>query len=371
MAKINNISKDKPTQLELNQLLKTNIFSNLNCHNVGRITAFDPATQLCTVELLQIKQFNARTITPVPITNVPLIILGTKNANITFPDPVGTICLLIFMDRNIDSFMETEESYMPATNRMHDFTDCIALCTFKTLVNPIKNYDEKAISLLNTGLIDEIENNTSLKLYPNLIEMLTSGKVKIANTTQSLAKLMQDFLSACASLTVDTNTGFVTSASIENFTNLKTYFNELLSDVGYSDITGGGGGNDNISFLTTSITELQNTVLNIQNSLTTSLTNKIGVPNYQAGVVKTPNVINYADQNGWVHVVVIVNAKNWGGWIGRRGYSDTDSTEGGWDNWIYYFTGNGTNYGTTYMMPIVKGTYYKLTAGSVTFYPAE
>lgn len=241
MAKISNLSKDKPTAFDVNNMLKNNIFSTLNCHNIGRITEFDPDTQLCTVELLQIKQYNARTFKPVPITNVPLIILGTKNANITFPDPVGTICLLIFMDRNIDSFMETEESYTPSTTRMHDFTDCIALCTFKTLVNPVKNYDENAISMVNTDIVNEVETSTSLKVYPNLIELLTSGHIKVANDTQSLAKLMQDFLSACAAVAIDVNTGTLTSESIQNFTNLKGYFAELLSDTGYTGVSGGGG----------------------------------------------------------------------------------------------------------------------------------
>lgn len=278
MAKISNLSKDKPTQFDINHMLKNNIFSTLNCHNIGRILEFDPKTQTCTVEMLQVKQYNAKTFKPAPITNVPLIILGTKNANITFPDPVGTICVLIFMDRNMDSFMETEESYVPSTTRMHDFTDCIALCTFKTLANPITNYDDDAISLVNTGLADEVENTTSLKVYPNLMEVLTNGKVKIANDTQSLAKLMQDFLSACAAMAIDVNTGTLTTESIQNFTNLKTYFAELLSDTGYTGISGGGGSvntSDTSAWTTlissmqetnTTLTDLQKSVNSIKNA---------------------------------------------------------------------------------------------------------
>lgn len=220
MAVINKISKAKPTQLEINQLLKTNIFSNLNCHNIGRILEFDPTTQLCTVELMQIKQFGDQAYTPAPITQVPLIILGAGNAHITMPNPVGTTCLLLFLDRNIDNFMETGEQYMPDTARMHDFTDCVALTTFKTLVNPIQDYDEQAISLLN--------EDTSLKVYPDSVEVQTTGKIKLANTTQNLASLMQSFLSVCENITVDTNTGALSSASKQAFASLKTQFEELL-----------------------------------------------------------------------------------------------------------------------------------------------
>lgn len=229
MAKISNLSKDNPTQFDINHMLKNNIFSTLNCHNIGRILEFNSVTQTCTVEVLQIKQYNAKIFKPVPITNVPLIILGTKNAGITFPNPVGTICVLIFMDRNIDNFMETEESYVPSTTRMHDFTDCIALCTFRTLVNPITDYDEDAISLVNKEIINEVENITSLKIYPNLFEVATSGKVKISNNTQNLATLIQNFLTACEGIAVDTQTGLLTASSKQSFTDLKNQFNELFT----------------------------------------------------------------------------------------------------------------------------------------------
>lgn len=228
MAIINQISKAKPTQLEINQLLKTNIFSNLNCHNIGRILEFDPTTQLCTIELMQIKQFGDQAYTPAPITQVPLIMLGAGNAHITMPNPVGTTCLLLFLDRNMDNFMETGEQYMPDTARMHDFTDCVALTTFKTLVDPIQDYDEQAISLLNEDIIDEVNHATSLKVYPDSVEVQTTGKIKLANTTQNLATLMQGFLSACENITVDTNTGALSPASKQAFANLKTQFEELL-----------------------------------------------------------------------------------------------------------------------------------------------
>ena len=111
MAKIQEIQKSQIGFNGTMNLAQNAIMSRLNCHNVGRIVEFDPATQLCTVEMLQIKQFNNQLITPAPLTEVPLVILGAGGANITMPDPVGTICLLLFMDRNIDAFIETGERY--------------------------------------------------------------------------------------------------------------------------------------------------------------------------------------------------------------------------------------------------------------------
>lgn len=241
MAKIGQISKGTVDDLELRQLLQNKILSNVNCHNIGKITAFDKDTQLCTVELLQIKQYNTKSYIPAPITNVPLVILGGGGGNITLPNPVGTICLLIFMDRDMDNFIETGELYAPDTPRMHDFTDCIALSSFKTLVNPISDYDLNAVSLLNTATDNGYTNSSSLKVYSNLIELITSGKVRIANSKQNLAGLMQSFLTACENIVVDTETGLLTASSKQAFTDLKTSFSELLSATGYTDPTEGGG----------------------------------------------------------------------------------------------------------------------------------
>ena len=142
MATLRRIAKSEVDTNYIQELSQDTIMARLNCHNIGRILEFDKETQTCSIELMQIKQFGERLLTPAPITDVPLIVLGTDSAHITMPNPTGTICLLLFMDRNIDTFLETGEQYVPETGRMHDFTDCIALATFKTLVNPIQNYEE-------------------------------------------------------------------------------------------------------------------------------------------------------------------------------------------------------------------------------------
>jgi len=266
--------------------LKTHIAANLNCHNIGRIIEFDKNTQTCTVELMQIKKFNERLYTPAPITQVPLIIYGAQNGHITLPNPVGTIALLFFNDRNMDNFMLTGEQYVPDTTRMHDFTDCVAITTFKTLANPLQDYDERAISIFNEEVINEIKYNSYAKIYGNSIEInsadeeensshisitpvsiseittdktetaknitfnasdvisvnssnyentstlggkiTVNSRIGISNTAQNLALLIQAFITACENIAVKTDTGLLTDASKAQFTNLKAQFSALL-----------------------------------------------------------------------------------------------------------------------------------------------
>ncbi len=240
----NQIPKEQATLLQSLTFLKNNVMANLNCHNIGRILEFDPSTQTCTVELMAIKQYNEQLIVPAPITEVPLIMLGAGGGHITMPNPVGTICLLLFLDRNMDSFMLTGEQHLPDTSRMHDFTDCVALTTFRTLANPIENYDERAISIFNEEVINELKTNSYIKVYGNSIQLKVSiegeepsganmtldDKVSISNTSQSLAPLIQAFITACENITTvpDESGGGLTASSKQAFSDLKAKFEELL-----------------------------------------------------------------------------------------------------------------------------------------------
>lgn len=237
MAKIR--GKEK-TQVDFNnvmELAQDAIMSRLNVHNIGRIIEFDKNTQTCTVELMILKQFNERIIEPAPLTDVPLIILGAGGGHITLPNPVGTVCMLMFLDRNMDNFMETGEAYAPETSRMHDFTDCVALTTFKSAVNPVENYDDEAITIFNEGLIEAVQKISYIKVYPNNIQIAVtdganialSDKVTINNSAQNLGTLIQSLITAIEGLTINTVSGTVMQTSIDTLEAIAEDFKELIN----------------------------------------------------------------------------------------------------------------------------------------------
>lgn len=263
-----NIHNDNINLLELTNTIKDKVMSDINCHNVGRITSFDSTTQTATVELMQIKQFGGVNYIPTVITDVPLIVYGGGTGYVTLPNPVGTLALLFFMDRNIDNLLETGQQYIPNTTRMHNFTDCIAITTFSTLNKPLEDYDALAVSILNEIIVDSITHKAYSKVYGNAIEQkvwltdseqnITSsttqltatthnvecaqtinlqvdngGTIQITdllqfkNATYSLATLIMAFLTACEGITTVTG-GALTPASLQAFTDLKTQFGGLL-----------------------------------------------------------------------------------------------------------------------------------------------
>lgn len=237
MAKIKTVKKYNITRNELLALSQEATMSRLNCHNIGKIVDFDANTQTCTIELMQLKQFADEVIIPAPLTEVPLIIYGCGDASITLPNPVGATCLVLFLDRNIDAFLQTGEYYVPDTARMHDFTDCVALTSFRTLVNPIENYDENSISINYQQLVSDILYFATIKNFGGSINLkvateTTSAEINIAdrirvqNTAQNLLLVITALIEAIKSLTI-TN-GVVSQASKDALDQIITQFGELL-----------------------------------------------------------------------------------------------------------------------------------------------
>lgn len=230
------------TQADFNDAInsvKNNIFSNLICHNIGKILTYYPDTQTADIELMQVKEYNGVQYPNAVISQVPLIIYGTANAQITLPDMTGTICLLLTLDRNIDAFMETGTSYLPPTGRMHNITDSIAITTFSTLNNPIQDYDNEAISIIHKKIIEEIAYTSIIKNYANYILLQrTNGTntstikiddlITIQNTSQNLGTLIKSLITTIKALTITNNA--VSTASKNALDTVATNFAALLKE---------------------------------------------------------------------------------------------------------------------------------------------
>lgn len=214
--------------------------SKINCHNIGKILKFDKDTQTCTVQPMQLKTFRGTTYSPAPITDVPLIFYGLNgDCHITLPNPEGSICLLFFMDRNIDNFLETGEMYEPDNTRLHDFSDCIAITTFSTLNNPIENYDDTSISIFYSKLVEEVLYKAVIKNYANSIQLRVwasgvnsqiniSNKINIQNNSRNLATLIDELITTIKGLQINTNNGKVTQGSQDALDAIADKFKELL-----------------------------------------------------------------------------------------------------------------------------------------------
>jgi hypothetical protein len=161
----------------------------LNCHAIGQIQDFNSAKQTCTVTLNYQREFVSRnndgtySAKPVPyptLINVPIVILSGGNANLTFPIKHGDDCLILFNDRDLDTWLTSATVQPPNTPRLHSLSDGIALVGLKHYKKSIAGYDTDKVVLKNGDT------------YVGISET----HLKIANNLTSLKDILDDLISA-------------------------------------------------------------------------------------------------------------------------------------------------------------------------------
>lgn len=111
--------------------LKSEIFSTFNCVQIAKVEKVTPGEQ--TIEAsIQIKRLASDgTSTAYPIlVDVPYMVLQGGGAYIDMPIKAGDYCLILFNDRNIDSWWSTANVADPPTKRKHSLSDGFAIVGF-------------------------------------------------------------------------------------------------------------------------------------------------------------------------------------------------------------------------------------------------
>jgi len=121
----------------------------------ARVLSFDAATQTASVQTGIKRLFidNAgenETIRPenLPvINNVPVIFPKGGGYSLTFPVAAGDECLLIFVERGLDTWHDTGKDSAPLGRRMHDLTDAVCYVGLSSMPAKIPVYSDSAVRL--------------------------------------------------------------------------------------------------------------------------------------------------------------------------------------------------------------------------------
>lgn len=207
-APLNRIPNE-PTLKDLMDLSKKDVLLNLSCHHVGTVQSFDASRQVATATINYKKTFYEQdqdgTYHPVlvdyPILiDCPVIVLGGAGGALTFPIAKGDECLVLFNDRDIDTWFQGASGRGVATSRLHSFSDGLILVGVRSLANVLEDYDSARAVLRNGDALVGVGETL----------------IKIANATTSLNALLQDLISAIRGITTlnsDSTTGVVSAAS--------------------------------------------------------------------------------------------------------------------------------------------------------------
>jgi hypothetical protein len=186
-------------------LHKQDVFSSLNCHQLGTIKEFDAQTQTASISInFQRAVFNQQVPTnqlsnqPTPtrpnivdypvLVQCPIFVLTGGGSYLTMPIKQGDTCLVLFNDRDIDSWFLSGAVAPPASNRMHSLSDGMAIVGFRSLANVLNNYSNNVV-LHSDSLIRISNEATTLKIALNAICSALTGWVNTGGSTPNGATI--------------------------------------------------------------------------------------------------------------------------------------------------------------------------------------
>lgn len=126
---------------------------NLRVAMPGIIRTFDADTQMCTVDLTINDKFrinNKWVDVKIPtLQDVLLMLPGDDTWMITFPDLVGSECLVIAADMCMSAWWNTGDISNQEVDRRHDYSDPFAILRPRSRVKAIQNYSTDEMQLRN------------------------------------------------------------------------------------------------------------------------------------------------------------------------------------------------------------------------------
>lgn len=178
-----------PDFKEFMDLYLRNFKTSFNCMSIGTINAFDSTTQTATIQINFLRVLRgAVPANPQPtdkqlpyplLVNCPVMVLSGGTARLTFPIAVGDTCLVLFCDRDIDTWYTSGQIQAPATDRTHDLNDGIAIVGIRSMLNKITDYSETSLQLQYQGSIFQIDSEGHGSFIDNTGERLSqSGDLK-------------------------------------------------------------------------------------------------------------------------------------------------------------------------------------------------
>lgn len=184
-------------------LHKQQIFASINCHQLGTIVSFDGATQTASIRInVQRIVYNQQVLAdalsnqPTPtkpnvvdypvLVQCPVFVMTGGGSYITMPVSSGDTCLVLFNDRDIDSWFLTGAITTPASQRMHDLSDGMAIVGFRCLDNVLTGYSEN-VKVHSDALIELSNEVTTLKACMTTLFSALTGWVNTGGSTPNPA----------------------------------------------------------------------------------------------------------------------------------------------------------------------------------------
>lgn len=203
------------SQVEIKDVLdrtKDEVYYNFNCVQVGSIIDYDSSKNTASVQISMKRQLPTEEVVDYPVLqDCPVMFLSGGQSFISLPITTGDTCLILFNDRDIDTWWYSGESNVPPSGRAHSLSDAIVLVGVRNQANAIElpsntvtiEGGNKKITLKNSNqslkplldeLFDELTQSLVTWLQTSLLTTLQGLQVQMGSTPlpltpQSIASL--------------------------------------------------------------------------------------------------------------------------------------------------------------------------------------
>jgi len=174
MKKLTNI----PTLADILEVHREEIFSNLNCHAVGKIEQFNHLEQTAIVSIDYQRRVENIEATYERsdyknLIDIPVIVVGGGNGSLRFPIKAGDNCLVFFNDRDIDNWFTSGSKSPLASDRKHSFSDGVALVGLRSMADNLDDYDPDRTELVHDKTVISLEDKIRIKnLTSNMFDVI-------------------------------------------------------------------------------------------------------------------------------------------------------------------------------------------------------
>jgi len=181
---------------ELSDVLDAAIYSNkieTNTALPGTVVKYNIEKQTAQVEIAINRIVNGNP-SPYPILDdVPVIFSRNKKHGLTFPLESGDGVLLIFNQRNLDTFLAVGKGNVPNDGRMFSINDAVAIPGFFSSLSPMSPTQKRASELRGTKIFvgDPSKTMTPATVAPPIVGTPSGKATTIApNTSLGLLEIV-------------------------------------------------------------------------------------------------------------------------------------------------------------------------------------
>lgn len=163
---INEKNKNTPDLFSLINQQIDGAMSNMNCVSIGTIQSFNSSRQTAEISINYKRKIGSENKDYPLLLDCPVFVLSGGQSYLTLPVAKGDTCVVLFCDRDIDTWFSSGQVTTPNTDRIHDLSDAIAFVGIRSTINFLSDYNTIKASLRDiTGerLSQSGDTKTSLR----------------------------------------------------------------------------------------------------------------------------------------------------------------------------------------------------------------